>query len=171
MKLKRLLPFAFLLLLISCCGFIWSTAQIPQKGSWAEKLPSCPCQSPDLDTVQLDDGWARDLGDINKYHAGASVCFRSYPLVNTSEGKSGQQCCYDAEGNLIKSGSGAGTPDRAGTCVGEDDAGAMETSYGQLARHFLKDVLPWIHQGGKDNAWKTYNKKWPPNQGQNCGSP
>jgi hypothetical protein len=68
---------------------------------WFEKLPTCPCENPDLNGVKIGDGWAEDKGNIEKYHKGAAHSYRSYPYVKTNEGKSGQQCCYDINGKLL----------------------------------------------------------------------
>ncbi|MBL7829225.1 MAG: hypothetical protein JNJ57_21500 [Saprospiraceae bacterium] len=136
--------------------------------TWHQKLTPCPCENPDWDSVRVGDGWARDLGNIAKYHAGSTACFRSYPSVSTSEGRSGQQCCYDAQGKLILCGSGAGTPDMISTCNGEDGRGIMRTKYSALFGHWRKDVRPWEAAGGRDSGWVKYNLIHPPNTGDGC---
>lgn len=133
-------------------------------GRWYEMLPDCPCTAPDAEGMVAGDGWAVDKGDIATYHPGATVCYRSYPYVETPAGKSGQQCCYDQEGKLITRGSGAGTPDMASTCSGEDEQGRMRLRWAGLFGHYRKDVRPWKKAGG----WKTYNEGHPPNQGAGC---
>ncbi len=147
-----------------------STQQLDNQDSstWHEKLPACPCENPDRDGVKLNDGWAEDKGDIEKYHSGATKCFRSYPYTKTQMGKSGQQCCYDANGKLITGGSGAGTPDKVSTCSGEKKDGAMIIRQSGLWGHYFKDVRPWVKFGGVNGGWKEYNKTWVPNQGNNC---
>ena len=67
-----------------------------------KKLPDCPCRDPDEHSVRLNDGWAVDKGNIDLYHPGARICFRSYPAVKTSAGLSGQQCCYDSDGSVLR---------------------------------------------------------------------
>jgi len=135
---------------------------------WYDKLPNCPCENPDKNGVKLNDSWAKDEGDIAKYHRGATMCFRSYPAIETSEGTSGQQCCYDAEGHLITEGSGAGTPDKVSTCRGEDEQGVMMTKISSVLGHYSKDVKPWDKFGGIDSGWVQYNQLWRPNNGLKC---
>ena len=147
-----------------------STCQKPKTEEvvWYTLLPECPCTNPDMTAVQLSDGWARDVGDTDTYHRGATVCYRSYPAIETTEGMSGQQCCYDEHGQLITSGSGAGTPDKVSTCAGEDEHGDMTINYSRVIGHMTKDVIPWNKAGGTNNGWQKYNLDWPPSQGQNC---
>lgn len=137
-------------------------------GIWHDKLPACPCENPDKNGVQINDGWAKDKGDINKYHKGATECFRSYPPVQTNEGDSGQQCCYDANGNLITAGSGAGTPDKESTCNGEDGQGTMSVRLQGILGHYKKDVKPWEELGGADSGWVKYNLLWKPDNRNKC---
>lgn len=164
------LPFRWLLssLLI---GLMTSVVSSTQEPGWSTSLPDCPCRNPDEQGITMNDGWARDKGDIGYYHPGAQICFRSYPYTLTSAGKSCQQCCYNAKGLLIKKGSGAGTPDKVSTCAGEDKWGDMITRYAGLAGHYWKDVRPWKQAGAPENAWKRYNVYWIPNPGKNCPSP
>jgi hypothetical protein len=88
--------------------------------------------------------------------------------VKTGEGKSGQQCCYDTNGKLIKDGSGAGTPDKVSTCKGENPDGTMKVRSSGLWGHYFRDVRPWVKLGGENNGWIEYNKIWVPNKGNNC---
>ncbi len=135
--------------------------------AWFHDLPACPCENPDRVAVQLDDGWAQDLGEIETYHPGAEMCFRSYPPVRTQAGWSAQQCCYDAEGYLIQAGVGAGTPDQVSTCLGEDQEGQMEFRWWALGGHYFKDVRPWQKEGGPA-GWQSYQRYWPPDHGCSC---
>lgn len=135
---------------------------------WYNKLPACPCENPDKNGVNLNDGWAKDRGDIGKYHKGANECFRSYPAVSTSEGESGQQCCYDSNGKLIAEGRSAGTPDKESTCDGEDAEGVMTVRYRGLLGHYKKDVKPWEEMGGVDSGWVKYNLLWKPDNRNKC---
>ncbi|MCF2502728.1 hypothetical protein L0663_05020 [Dyadobacter sp. CY107] len=144
------------------------TGQHQAVQSWLAQLPNCPCEDPDVKGVVLSDGWAKDKADIQKYHRGAATSYRSYPPIKTQQGLSGQQCCYDKAGRLIKSGSGAGTPDKVATCAGEDSQGVMRLRLGGLIGHYFKDVIPWQNAGSADIAWKTYNLVWKPNQGSMC---
>ncbi len=160
----KILGSVFLLFFI-CSGWFW---RIQYHQKWYESLPDCPCRDPDWLGTKVNDGWALDAGDIEKYHKAAHRCFRSYPYVLTAAGKSGQQCCYDKQGFLIKSGSGAGTPDKVSTCDGEDEQGRMKFRIMGLTGHYLNDVRPFEKAGNSANGWKTYHKEWVPNQGKNC---
>ena len=138
--------------------------------AWFERLPACSCQNPDKNGIVINDGWAKDVGNIKKYHSGATESFRSYPAIKTSEGHSGQQCCYGTDGRLITGGRGAGTPDKVSTCNGEDAQGVMKTDYGSLWGHYIKDVRPWDRFGGQKDGWVQYNQLWPPNNKNGCDS-
>lgn len=137
---------------------------------WYELLPDCPCIDPDINGVVLNDGWAKDKGNVSKYHKGAKTSYRSYPPVKTQEGWSGQQCCYDFNGKLIVYEQGAGTPDKSSTCSGETNDGFMRLRYVGIVKHYWKDVLPWLKlmKADKENGWKIYNKEWQPSKGINC---
>ncbi len=143
-------------------------AEAPSNVIWHEQLPACPCENPDKNGIVVNDSWAKDVGNIGKYHAGSTECFRSYPPIQTSEGVSGQQCCYDENGKLITGGSAAGTPDKTSTCKGEDAQGVMTTDYGILLGHYTNDVRPWDRFGGVDSGWVQYNKFWVPNNKNGC---
>jgi len=130
--------------------------------SWQENLPECPCVQPSIEIT--DDGWAVDKGNISYYHPGSEICFRSYPVTLTEEGKSGQQCCYYKE-KLITSGSAAGTPDKSATCKGETQEGLMKVRWFGVWGHIRKDVKPW-----KEKGWEEYNQIWKPNKGADCES-
>jgi AMOP domain len=164
---KRLL---FLLLCLIACIYCVNTKT--KKGviaqQWLEQLPDCPCQNPDWNGVKTGDGWAKDQGDITTYHRGADVCYRSYPGVNTAEGYSGQQCCYDKLGNLITTGRAAGTPDKETTCSGENKDGVMTVRLLGIMGHLRKDVSPWKEMGGVDSGWIKYNLHWVPNNSNKC---
>lgn len=136
---------------------------------WYTLLPACPCLSPDINGIQKNDGWAKDKGNIDKYHKGASESYRSYPPIKTKVGKSGQQCCYDSKGKLITHGSGAGTPDKISTCRGEDKNGIMKLRLWGIIGHIRKDVKPWENLMKKDpRGWIKYNTLWVPNNANNC---
>jgi AMOP domain len=169
---SSLLRISPIILVFASCNMITCSNKQPigvsNAKKWYDTLPSCPCENPDKNGVQLNDGWAKDKGEIEKYHSGATECFRSYPVILTDEGASGQQCCYDSAGYLITDGSGAGTPDKESTCAGENKKGIMTMRIAGLFRHYRKDVVPWDEMGGKDSGWKKYNLLWVPNQGQGC---
>ncbi len=89
-------------------------------------VPPCPCNfaqaNSDFNFI-LSNAW------LDLYHPGAVNCFRS--SSRTSE--SGQQCCYDKDGNIIVGPPGGGTEDTY------SPDGLTDTS-----RHFLYDVVPWF---------------------------
>jgi len=143
---------------ISCFFFFYHTADELTSTAWLEQLPDCPCEQPKA--TQLNDGWAVDIGDREKHHPGAALCFRSFPAIATAQGLSGQQCCYDDGGMLIIDGAGAGTPDRESSCGGESEDGTMQVSWNGLFFHYFKDVLP----GGRMSG-ASYRELWAPNTG------
>lgn len=154
------------------CTFI-NTPDLTQKNDlvdiWYKRLPQCPCKNPDLNGVKINDGWAKDKGNLDKYHRGATASYRSYPYVKTSAGKSGQQCCYDTNGDLITEGRAAGTPDKISTCKGENSNGFMKVRTFSLLKHFSHDVKPWTRFMKNDEAgWNSYNQLWLPNKGNRC---
>ena len=110
--------------------------------AWLAGLPSCPCTLKKAKDDSRQDGYwpspAIGLKPIPRYkkvyfcyggslasdfHPGATHCCKS--KQKNSHG-AGQQCCYDAAGNLITSGAGAGSADR-----------------GKGGRHHGEDVLPF----------------------------
>ncbi len=136
---------------------------------WYDQLPACPCRNPDYNGVTLNDGWAKDKGDLHKYHQGAAASFRSYPAIKTAEGYSCQQCCYDSSGDLITAGRGAGTPDKRSACRGENKKGIMTIRFFGLIGHYFKDVRPWIRYMKADSSgWQKYNLLWQPNNKNKC---
>lgn len=54
--------------------------------------------------------WSCSSMLVDRYHPGATTCCRQ--TSPSPHPTAGQQCCYDANGELITSGSGAGTADR-----------------------------------------------------------
>lgn len=165
------IPFYVILLLFPSSSTFKLTSFLKEtQRDWYTSLPDCPCIDPDFNGVVLNDGWAKDKGDLSKYHKGATTSYRSYPPIQTAEGKSSQQCCYDKNHNLIKNGRAAGTPDKVSTCRGEDTNGEMLIRWSGLIGHFIKDVQPWNKYMKLDsiNGWKEYNKLWKPNEGKNC---
>lgn len=131
---------------------------IPDAG-WTAGLPSCPCEQPPANLT--GDGWAVDIGSLERNHPGATICYRSYPAVPTPQGDSGQQCCYDEGGKLITKGKAAGTPDRASNCVGEGADGRMSISLKGVILHYFKDVIP-----SRKLTTEQYNRLWTPDDCQ-----
>ena len=102
----------------------------PEDTSWAQNLPNCPCNIPIEPSgcpnpTGAGDGWS---SPERTGHKGGSWEIRSMP----NAAGAGQQCVYDAAGNLINKGSGAGTPDRY----------APNGLFGTI-KHIIIDVLPY----------------------------
>lgn len=111
----------------------WYNQEKARGTDWTTKLPDCPCVL-DCWKVRRSRGirfacygfdfyvwyeihcanpdpkiWHDPKGgaEVGIWHPGASNCMRSH---STPSG-AGQQCCYDADGQLITGGGGAGMPD------------------------------------------------------------
>ena len=102
----------------------------PEDTSWAQNLPNCPCNIPIEPSgcpnpIGTGEGWS---SPERTRHKGGSWEIRSMP----NAAGAGQQCVYDAAGNLINKGSGAGTPDRY----------APNGLFGTI-KHIIIDVLPY----------------------------
>ena len=126
--------------------------QLNKDPGWKEALPDCPCTeaqakaSPKYEEASIG---------LKTYHPGAQSAYRSaepvtYQHSALGEMHAGQQCTYDSHGNLITSGSGAGTPD------------SVSPEFSSRG-HFLKDVATHNALGDRE-----YNQTWTPNQGNNC---
>jgi RHS repeat-associated protein len=142
------------------CHF-WMLTEEQNGLGWLGSLPDCPCSlaldplyphapivpmpwQPDLGT------WDNDVFDSDAYHPGAKWCIRQ--TVSGSGCQPGQQCCYDSQGKLIKTGPGAGTPDK------------YAPEFGCLTRHCSGDVNTW-KMCVRENALFMYHAVRPPNQG------
>ncbi len=113
-----------------CC---WAGRQ-PNPATWTLALPDCPCRisfDQGGDPVNPDSETWRPLEDADPtYHPSAQYCMRSQgPLI---DGGPGQQCCYDATGDLITVGGGAGTPDMV-----------APTGWWDFLVHLEVDVAPY----------------------------
>ena len=105
--------------------------------SWRDGLPVCPLTCKDA----RNDDWKSE--GSNSYHPGAKECFRK--TSDKPGNRSGNQCCYDVNDNLITHGPGAGTPDKVSPEVSKWD-------------HYWEDVSPY-----DDNNWQDYhNSGWAP---------
>ena len=188
MKNFNLLSVFFKLFFCILISFLYSCTsqknyvEAKEKNKWYDALPHCPCENPDLKGTKLNDGWARErhrneMGffqktfagkkDFTFFHEGATASFRSYPYVHTiingKKFKSGQQCCYDANGKLIIKGLGAGTPDKSSPAKGENKNGLLKTNIFRVMRHVKYDSSPF-----EKEKWSEYHKFWPPDKGINC---
>lgn len=178
--MRQLISLLIIILFLSSCNSLEKITSVQEK--WYELLPDCPCINPDKDSIRLNDGWAREarrdemsrikqiiIGkkDFTKFHPGAVSSFRSYPFVvtriNGKKCKSGQQCAYDENGNLIKGGAAAGTPDKTSPAKGENKKGILRVNIFRVYAHVRRDANPW-----KNSGWEKYNQLWPPSQGKNC---
>ncbi|HYC40453.1 MAG TPA: hypothetical protein VEB63_08180 [Chitinophagaceae bacterium] len=136
----------------------------PKQPPWYDKLPDCPCTYKEAQTKakQSGSGWM-DCGKANQtYHYGATTEVRWKP---NKPGQPGQQCTYDAEGNLITSGVGAGSPDK----VSPQGCGPQDgIQYGEV-RNFLghnaQDMQTWENLP----CWQ-YLRDWPANNGNKCAT-
>jgi RHS repeat-associated protein len=72
--------------------------------TWTIDLPPCPCN---LKNRCVSNDWGEPGPPTGGYHVGATDCMRSNP---NKDGHA-NQCCYDANGKLITSGSGQGSSD------------------------------------------------------------
>ena len=127
---------------------LWQKCCYTVPGMAERLLPNCPCREADViaDTTTL----GRDRNPLlSWFHPGAATSYRSNATFSTVSGSAhGQQCTYDASGNLITEGPGAGTPDS----WSPNTNGAAHTWY---------DVASWQLLG-----WRIYNRYWQPNNGR-----
>ncbi len=126
-------------------------ANLPQNlpVNWYAVLPDCPCNAA---AAEVSPTWEQGPEACAAFfHPGAALGFRSAQTYESLPGTAhGQQCCYDAKGQLINQGPGAGTPD-------------VWSPVSHVLEHQVEDVLPWLNLG-----WQVYNLAWVPNQGQAC---
>lgn len=115
---------------------------------WMNNVPDCPCEQPSIWNAL--DVWYWSPGDVNT-HPGCTACFRSIPLGITAPLKPGQQCCYDSKGDLITSGTGAGTVDKINPTW-------------NVGGHFKEDVYSSL-VCAKAGLSHLYNERRPPNTG------
>ena len=89
----------------------------------------------------------------------------NYWIIISENMESGQQCCYDSDGNLIIGPRSGGTVDRV----------APVGNYGlNVIRHFIVDVLPAIYccKGNqKDVTCQLYYERRPSGKGESCEPP
>jgi outer membrane protein OmpA-like peptidoglycan-associated protein len=120
-----------------------------QYPGWMDVLPDCPCTDAQATASPLFTG--RESAS-QTYHPGAATCHRSASSYSSIAGTAhGQQCCYDAAGNLLTHGPGAGTPD------------FWAPSGTNVLRHYSVDV-----QTFNALSWSLYTLYWRPNAGPGC---
>ena len=142
-------------------------------------MPACPCSVNDV--LDSEPKWEHTaytgflgtsaIGGLNisnylvrKYHKGAlGGCARSETVEVGNPHPSAQLCCYDeGDGNggigqLITSGTGAGTPD-----IDAADSGKLGAIFDG---HVKADVDPWGYCGAD-----IYNQIRKPNNANNCAA-
>ncbi len=135
---------------------------------WLGVLPNCPCTDA---AAKGSSDWAGPGACLPPYHIGAATGYRSAKGYASVPGTNhGQQCCYDAKGNLITDGAGAGTPDIVQAPAGKwegftatinpwSDRPGASAAY----NHYQNDVVPF-----NDLGWEIYNRYWVPNKGVDC---
>lgn len=117
---------------------------------WLNVLPNCPCTH--QETLDAPGVWYTSSSPFTQmFHPGATHDVRSVSGYTSAPGTShGQQCTYDADGNLITEGAAAGTPD-------------IQSPATNLSGHQTDDVQTFQMLG-----WRIYNQYWRPNNGNNC---
>ncbi|CAN5831178.1 hypothetical protein BH11PLA1_BH11PLA1_01530 [soil metagenome] len=96
-------------------------------------IPGCPLTDPGPAT---GDGWCLDSAGGG--HCDLK-CYRSYGTGTTA----GQQCCYEANGQLSTNPDCMGTVDFIGCATGEDSGGSCNRNYFTCKDHWQVDVRPW----------------------------
>lgn len=159
-------------------GTQWTvTVSCPQNdvtsALWYEKLPDCPCSLSEIPENNQTPGFNGEWIICNEasqiYHLGARSEIRWIP---NQVGNSGQQCTYDATGNLITSGIAAGSPDLVspGSCGSNDFINQLAAdNLCEFSAHCLSDVKPWQKNNNETLPCTSYLKLWPANQGE-CGN-
>lgn len=149
-----------------CC---WAAGQKTMPDGWRDSLPPCPCTVP----IGSDDppsevpganGTVFELSRIGRFvapfHPGAT-----WELRQKVKGDGpGQQCTYDAAGNLITGGAAAGTPDISSPTGTSGGAFDYHTPWKD---HMREDVQPFTHckMAGMVNCYLCHR---PPNNALKC---
>lgn len=150
--------------------------------AWIDKLPPCPCNIMKAVSCNYTYGYGAMSGTITSYEPenfDHDVWYRSHSFwwvqtfyfdyhpgagyeLRTKDSKqyggAGQQCNYDANGNLITHGPGAGTADRSGPG----------------GNHVEEDVNPfdWAYELDGNQYTGTYTDMYrevrPPDKKNNC---
>ena len=133
------------------------------------RIPPCPSTRPVNNDGEENpgDGWCVDWAFAGM-HPGAAACYRSYGTGTVG----GQQCCYNANGQLITEGPAGGTIDQVGIATGEHTwftagvtaammypgggggslpqphTGGCQYSMGQISQHIITDVAPCMDSLG-----------------------
>lgn len=119
---------------------------------WYYCIPPCPCTVAELQAFS----WNKNVTVVypdSHVHPFATSCAR----VKFDDCCAGNQCCYDARGNLITGGQGAGSPDKV-----------SPTGICALPGHVLNDFLPYVLCVLFADGWETYNQSFPPYNDKDC---
>ena len=102
-------------------------------------IPGCPEYEPTQSDT--DDGWCRDTTNEWLGGHGGKPQYRSYGTNTTG----GQQCVYDPVTGQLDTGKDAGTIDKYGTAVGENDDGSCDTDVVavNMILHQTEEVAPY----------------------------
>ena len=120
-----------------------------------DRVIPCPCTVHELHGIVAlrteDPSWS-----VSRYHPGATSCSRI--CRPSKDCYAGNQCCYDANGNLITHGAGAGTPDLF----------SVACDVRLWSEHVLHDVAPY--EGCMSiPKWREYHRKgWAPVSDPSC---
>ncbi|MFT5766067.1 MAG: hypothetical protein ACI8X3_003505 [Saprospiraceae bacterium] len=131
--------------------------------AWDSNLPACPCtyaEAQNMDETDCPSGRWSDCGGANQdYHFGGTSEVRWLPA---STGAAGQQCVYDASGQLITQGIAAGSPDRVspGACGFWSWLVSSTGTTATYEGHRDSDMVPWETGSCTDYLanWKANNK-------------
>ena len=157
----------------------WIMDKLRSEPQWKDNLDDCPCTLDEArrlssgDSPMFVESSLMFLAAEQDYHPGASHLFRShasrvraFTLKSGETIRPGQQCAYNARGELITNGPGAGTPD----AYSSQHRPSWLTS---LNLHLFWDTAPfgtltndlepgWENQDG----WRKYHEVWTPNPGR-----
>lgn len=127
----------------------WLTLERNNTG-WLNEIPKCPSKinfAKNGNPCDCTKGSWNGIGKANPEHKNATWCMRSKP----TKGNHAQQCCYDAQGNLMTGLPAAGTPDY----ISNDS---------NMRGHFNHDLRPWW-KAEKLKREDDYGSVRPPSNG------
>lgn len=138
---------------------------------WNTELDDCPCRVEDAKAEAESGKWS-SYTPLQSYHPGAVSEYRSsesrvrtYPPLNKPTDmprlRPGQQCVYDAKGDLINYGAGAGTPDAYSPEITLPLQGAPSYYGIETNSHTFWDV-----RSSDVMRWEDYQETWVPNRGK-----
>lgn len=134
--------------------------------NWNTALPACPCtyaEAKSIGETLCPAGRWSNCGSANQdYHYGAAFEVRWLP---STAAQPGQQCTYDAAGNLITGGIAAGSPDKVspGACGFWSWLVSGTGTIPAFTGHRSSDIDPW-----KTIPCWQYLRDWPANNRLAC---